>query len=171
MSTADLDDQLAPVRQALLDHARQEGERLVAAARADADATVRDADDEVARAVEDARRRADATARARRASELVRARRERQAALLRAQAEWTDRLRAAIRSATATFPDDPRYPALVVRLEQLARRQLGDGASIEHPTVGGVTASVPGRRVDYGLPALAERAFGVVAEEAGSPWA
>lgn len=55
--------------------------------------------------------------------------------------------------------DEPGYPELLERLTAAARRELGDGAelAIDPPGLGGIRARAGSRRVDYTLPALADR--------------
>jgi vacuolar-type H+-ATPase subunit E/Vma4 len=170
---AELAAALAPVRRALLDTANREAEQLVAMARADADERVaaarRRADAEVERAAD--RARATAAARADRAVEAARG--EGHALLLETEAEIWDELADRVRRAVAAMPDDPRYPALRERLEQLARRQLGDTATIAHDDGdggGGVTGELDGRRVDYRLSTLADRVLDTLADQVGAVW-
>ena len=71
---------------------------------------------------------------------------------------------------------DPRYGALLDRLESLARQQLGAGAAVERdPVVAGravvgVIATLGSRRVSYTLPALARRALRELGEEVAGAW-
>jgi hypothetical protein len=164
--------QLAPVRRALLADAHVEAAGIVAAARAAADRVVTEARDEVDAAVAAARRRALDAAAARAAATLARARREHHTAVLRAEAALRDEVAERVRQAVRALPGDRRYPALLDRLGELARRQLGDDATIERdPAPGrGLLAEAAGRTVDYRLDALAERAFAAIEEEVAASW-
>lgn len=161
---------LDPVRAALLDDARHAASDIVRAASADADQTVAAARHDTDEALERVRRRAEATARARAERAQEDARRAANTELLRTrdalQREVADR----IRDAVSRLPDDPRYPALLDRLEQLARQQLGPDAEIVPDPDGGLVATAGGRRVDYRLPALADRASDAIADEVVTLW-
>ena len=163
--------QLAPVRSAVLDEARAEADRLLAEARTRADEQVADAQQEVDDAVAAARRRTAEAAGARARSAVARARRDQHAEVLGAQAELRAELRGRVVRAVRALRDDSRYPALLDALEGLARAQLGDGATVERdPEGGGVVATDRGRRVDYTLEALGERAFAALEEEGAALW-
>ena len=167
---AELVAALAPVRRALLDDAEHEAAQLVETARADADeqeaAARHRADAEVERAAD--RARATAAARADRAVEAARG--QGHTLLLETEAEIWDELADRVRRAVAAMPADPRYPALRERLEQLARRQLGDAATVADDDGGGVVAELEGRRVDYRLSTLADRVLDALADEVGEVW-
>lgn len=169
-SATDLERSLAPVRTALVDDARAEAEALVAAARRDADQLVAAAEAEVADQVDDARRRGERTARARAERELARARGEAHARVLAAESELRDRWIERVHERLPELRDGPDHDRLAERLEQLARTQLGDDATIEHAADGGIVATSRGRRVDYRLAALADRAVELIAEEATRSW-
>ncbi len=168
---ADLVAALEPVRRALLDDAGQEAERLVEEATTEAEARVSAVEARAERAVEQARQRARATAAARARRAVGAARRDAHAAQLEAEsgifADVVERLHRAVDA----MPSDPRYDALLDRLEEAARRRLGEKATIERdPEGGGVRASRDERRVDYGLRALADRALEALAEEVAELW-
>ena len=171
-STGRAGDALAPVRHAVLGDADAEATAIVARARAAADDTVAAAQQEVDEAVAAARRRAAAAAAARARGALDRARRDHHTEILRAEAVLHDELAARVRYAVAQLPDDPRWPTLLDRLEQLARDQLGeDAVTRRDPEPGrGVVAEAGGRRVDYGLDALATRAFAAIEHEVAESW-
>jgi vacuolar-type H+-ATPase subunit H len=162
---------LEPVRRALLEDAAADASRLLDDARTAADERVSTARERADQTVEAARRRARTTAEARAAHAVGAARREAHAVLLRAEdevwAELVERLHRAVR----TMPADPRYPALLDRLADLARGQLGDAADVRRdPDGGGVLATAGGRSVDYRLTALADRALDSIADEMAVPW-
>lgn len=169
-TASELERFLSPVHDALLADARAEADALVEAARRSADELVAAADAEVHEQVTAARRRAERTERARADRELVRARGDAHRAILEAERElrqlWIDR----VHERLVELLVDASHGRLVERLEQLARQQLGDGATIEHDTDGGVLAASGGRRVDYRLSALADRAVELLAEEAAASW-
>jgi vacuolar-type H+-ATPase subunit E/Vma4 len=168
---ADLVAALEPVRRALLDDAGAEADRLVEEATAEAEAQVRAAETRAERAVEQARERARATAAARARRAVGAARREAHAVQLQAESRiWADVVER-LHRAVDTMPSDPRYPALLDRLEQVARRRLGEEATIERdPEGGGILADQDGRRLDYRLRALADRALEALAEEVAELW-
>jgi vacuolar-type H+-ATPase subunit E/Vma4 len=163
---------LEPVRTALLDDAHREADDIVAAARAAAAESVAAAEHEADEALRQVRRRKEATARARAERAREDARRTANAELLRARDELHRQLAEAVHEAVHDLTRDPRYPALLDRLEQLAREQLGNAAEIERDPAGygGVVATEGHRRVDYRLPALADRALATIADEVVATW-
>lgn len=135
------------------------------------------AEDELARArrgerLAEAHRRANAlVAEARRdgedevavdvAQRLVRARREARSAVLAAQREVYDEFVRRTLDAVIALRHGEEHARLVERLSAVAREQLGSDAEIEvDEAVGGVVGRRDGRRVDYTLPALVDRAIG-----------
>lgn len=167
----DLVAALEPVRRALLDDAREEAGRLVEDAKAEAEARVSAAETCAEQAVEQARRRARATAAARARRAIGVARRDAHAVQLEAESRiWTDVVERLHRAVDA-LPSDPRYSTLLDGLEQAARRRLGEEATIQRdPEGGGVLASLEGRRVDYRLQTLADRALEALADEVAELW-
>lgn len=168
--TRDLATELEPVRRALLDDAADEVASIVAAAEADAQELMDEARTEVEHAVDRARRRAASSAAAAAEQQLTAARRRARAELFHARSEIWHEVVDRVRLAAGRLPDDPRYPALEAHLEQLARGQLGDDALIEHDPAGGFEASAGGRRVDYRMPTVADRALASVIDEAVALW-
>ncbi len=175
----DLERQLEPVRRALLEDAQGGAEEILAAARAGAATVVARAQAESDEAVEHARERAAATARSRREQSLSTARRAAHGSVLRAEAAVRRELAGQVHVAVEALPDDPRYPALLDRLEALAHAQLGHGAMITRDPRpgGGVIARAASRQVDYRLPALADLALDAIADDValdesveGEPW-
>ncbi len=163
---------LEPVRRALLDDARRAADALVADARRAADDLVGVAQREADEALDRVRRRAAATAAAQAAQAREHAERDAHTALLRAHDDLRRELADRVRHAVAELRDDPRYPALLDRLEELARAQLGDDVDIDRDPDpdGGIVATAGGRRVDYRLPALADRAVAAIADEVVTLW-
>jgi vacuolar-type H+-ATPase subunit E/Vma4 len=91
--------------------------------------------------------------------------------VLEAQRRVHDEVIRAAHEAVIDIRADPRYPALLDHLESEAREQLGRGAIIERdPNGGGVVGAADGRGVDYTLPALADRALAVHADEVAQLW-
>lgn len=163
---------LAPVRGALLADAAATAEEMLARATAERDETVARAEGEVATAVEQARHRAEVSARAHADEAIARARREATTAMLRCEAELRQELVDAVDERLARLRDGDRYPRLLDGLERLAKTQLGDSAVIERDAApdGGVVASVGGRSVDYRLGALARRAVDALAADWEASW-
>lgn len=161
---------LDPVRVALIQDAHDAADDIVRAARADADRTVASARHETDEALDRVRRRAEATARARAERARDDARRAANTDLLRTRDALRRDLATRIRDAVSRLPDDPRYPALLDRLEELAHDQLGSEAEIVPDPDGGFVATAGGRRVDYRLNALADRALDAIADEVVRLW-
>ena len=150
---------VAPLRNALLDQAQAEAERVLAEADEQAAATLAEADSQGTALVEEARAAGIAAGSIEGAHEEVHARRFARALVLSAQRELYDELRRQSRAAVHELRHDPRYPELLERLSAAARAQLGDGAALEldPPDAGGVRGSKESRHVDYTLDALVER--------------
>jgi vacuolar-type H+-ATPase subunit E/Vma4 len=83
-----------------------------------------------------------------------------------------EEVRARAREAAVRLREDPRYPELLERLKRIAIAQLGNEAELEvDPSgVGGVIAHAGSVRVDYTLPALAERALEALDGELERLW-
>jgi vacuolar-type H+-ATPase subunit E/Vma4 len=117
--------------------------------------------------------RADGTAQADREMAVTRAHEQRRShrIVLEARRRSYEGLGLQARAGARELRSDPAYPAILDRLEQLSREQLGDGALIERdPADGGVVAEAGGRRVDYSLPALAERCLRRLGAEIEELW-
>jgi hypothetical protein len=154
-----LADRLEPVRRAVLADARARADEIVANARREAREVVDRAERDVDEAVADAVRRSTIAARAHADQLRARAATDAHAEELSAREEIRQQLRDAVREAARGLPDDPRYPGLLDGLEARARTQLGPDARVERDPTGGIVAVAGSRRVDYSLPALAERAI------------
>jgi hypothetical protein len=155
-----IDAALAPVRAALAEHARREGEQAVADAEA-AGVAERTAAAAMAEEILDRARTAgaaDATAFA--AAERARIDRDVREGVLRARREEYDSLHGAARAAAAALRLAPDYPRLRHALVTYARFLLGPDAIVVEAGAGGggVVGSAPGRRVDLSLATLADRA-------------
>jgi vacuolar-type H+-ATPase subunit E/Vma4 len=163
---------LEPVRRALLADARSEGERILAQARVDASERVEEAERRADEELQRASQRGRKVAEARTAAELARAAERARREVLATERRIWERLLADARSAAIDLRSDSRYPALHDALERLARAQLGDEVTIERDDCAGglVAADARGRRVDYRLPALAERALDGLADDVAALW-
>ena len=165
-----LRDALEPVRTALLARARADADATTARAEADAADRLAEARTEAAAILAAARSEGEQDAATVRARAAARAHREARETVLRAEREAYGRLYRQARTGVAALRADPRYPALVERLRDRARAQLGAEAVVrEHPD-GGVVAEVPGRRLDLSLPALADRAVDDLGAEVTRLW-
>ena len=164
--------QLGPLRDALLRDAAAEADRIITAATNSAKgvittATAR-ADAEVAQALH----RAELSAQAHSEQTLARLRNDGHRVVLTTQQQIRQQLIDKVHSSTQGLRTDPRYGALLNRLEMLARSQLGDDAVIERdPQLdGGIIAQAGSRRVDYRLTALADRALDILADDVAELW-
>lgn len=164
--------ELEPVREALLTDAKSQADRLIAdatgAAAIEADEAERKAEAEIERAA----RRGAASAQARADQELAHARNVAHREVLEAKDDIRGRFQEALHAAALNLRNDARYPALVHELERLARDQLGPNTHIEPDPngLGGIVGVSGARRVDYTLPALADRALESVADRVGQLW-
>ncbi|MET9450514.1 hypothetical protein [Streptomyces cinerochromogenes] len=163
-------DALSPVRAELLRAARTSADAVMERARADAEETLRSARVTAEAVLARARDlgRADGAAEA--ARERVRAVQDAWAAELAARAEVYAVLRASVRAGVRrAFAEDS---SLQSRCTEAARKLLGPQARVTDVPEGGVTAEVPGRRVDLSADALADHALdrlGVLAETLWEP--
>jgi vacuolar-type H+-ATPase subunit E/Vma4 len=164
--------ELGPVREALFADAKFEADRLIAdatsAAASEAEEAEREADAEIERAA----RRGAASARARANQELARARNIAHHQTLQAKDDIRGRFHDAVQVAALDLRNDARYPALLNELEGLARDQLGPNTRIERDPngLGGIVGVSGARRVDYTLPALADRALESVSDKVALLW-
>jgi len=163
---------LEPVHRALLGDAQVEVDRIEQDAQRTADAVIEQAESDRDAEIERARRRGEASARSHAQDTLARARNDSRAIVLRRQEELRQQLVDLVRAEALQLRRDPRYADVLDRLESVARAQLGDGATIERDPEpgGGIIATQGTRRVDYSLPAIADRALDVIAEEAAKLW-
>lgn len=167
-----LREQLEPARRALLADADDEAERIVSEASRTAADIIGTAERECETQLDQVRRRRDRSTEAYVEQMLTTARSDAHEAVLRAREASRRRLIDAIHQSVMALPDDPRYGALLDHLEELARRQLGVDAVIDRdPRPGGGIIAVSGsRRVDYTLPALADRALEGLADKIVQLW-
>ena len=157
---------LEAARDALLSDARAAAQRVREEAEADAEARLEVARREAEETIARARARGIAEGRVDAAQEEARERAFARMDVLAAQRESYDELRRCAREAALGLRKEPGYADLLERLAAAARRDLGDDAELEidPPDVGGVRARAGSRRVEYTLPALADRC----AEELGT---
>ncbi len=165
-------DSLLPAGAALLDDARSEARRILAEANHAAEERIAQAEREAEVELDRARRRQEQAAQARVDQELARARTEAHDRVLSTRSELRDRLVDDVHAAALAMRHDTRYPDLLDRLEAIVRAQLGTGAVIERDPdpAGGVRATSGRRQVDYTLPALADRALDVLADQVATLW-
>jgi vacuolar-type H+-ATPase subunit E/Vma4 len=147
-----------PLRQALLDQTREEIDRRLASADDRVEVMLRDAEERGVALVEAARSDGAAAAALAGSHEESQARRRATTVVLAARRELYEELRRQALAAARALRDDPRYNALLDRLEEVARAQLGEDTEVEiDPPEGGVRASHRARHVDYTLDALVLR--------------
>lgn len=163
---------LGPVRTALLHDATFEADRIMATATASAETLVATAEAEADADVDRAVDRAERSARAHAEQVLGRARTDSQRLALTTKRNLWHRLVDEVHRAAGDLRNDPRYPALLQRLEAMAHQQLGEGAIIEvvAPPASGIVARVGSRRVDYLSDALADRALDALCDEVAALW-
>ncbi|MFJ3233787.1 hypothetical protein [Streptomyces sp. NPDC086787] len=161
-------DALSPVRAELLRAARASADAVLDRAQADAEETLRSARATAEAVLARARDlgRTDGAAEA--ARERVRAVQDVWATELAARAEVYAALRAAVRTnVRREFMEDS---SLRARCTEAARKLLGPHARVTAASEGGVTAEVPGRRVDLSAEALADRALDRLGVRAETLW-
>jgi hypothetical protein len=160
-------EELAPLRTALVELARADEARVLAAADADAADTLARADQEVRQLTAAARTQAADDAADLLARLQSRHDREARAVELRARRAAYDEL---VRRAHLAADQLAREPAVHDRLVGLARAALGPEASVRDDGDGGVVAELAGRRVEYSLRALADEAVAaLLADREGEP--
>jgi len=155
------DDALSPLDAALRDAVDQVGRDIVAQARERASALARQAQQDAEDLARRAREEGEAAADLVLAREGAALRRDSTAIILDAKAAVLAELRAAVRDAVVGLRTAPDYPELLDGLVQRAISRLGPKAVIvrDPEPLGGIIAEVPGRRIDYTLPALADLAL------------
>ncbi|RLE20890.1 MAG: hypothetical protein DRJ50_10035 [Actinobacteria bacterium] len=168
----DVATSLEPVRAALLADANAEAEQIVRDATRAADRLVNQTEHDAEAEVTEVERRGELSARARADQQVARARDEAHSIVLHTQEILHQQLADAARAAVLNLRNDPRYPALLDHFADVARNQLGDAAIIERDPEpdGGIIAVAGTRRVDYTLPALADRALDALADETAALW-
>lgn len=164
-------DPLAPVRDALLDRARHEAHRLLAAADADVDRALAAARDDAAETLAVARAAGAADAATALADARARARRQARARVLAARRTAYEDLRRQAREATRALCGGPDAAAVLDVLRERAGAALGPGAVVTDAPGGGVRAESAGRRVTLTPEALADEALDRLGAEVEGLWA
>ena len=163
---------VAPLRESLLETTRSalaEEDRQERAAAAERLAAAREqAETTVMRAQAEGKHTAEREGKRLRATAL----REAREATLRAQQALVDDLRRQAREAALRLRETVEYPALVDRLAEGAREQLGPEALLELDPegTGGVRGRAGSRSVDYTLPVLVDRALDELGERVEELW-
>ncbi len=156
---------LDPYRDALLQEARARVDAMRAEATQEANDRTEEARRRADRMIREARADGEAAAERETARAHVRARRRARRIVLEARRDVVTRLREAAVEAAMAARSGPAYEGMLERLTVLARGQLGAGArlTVDPPDAGGVLAELDGRRVDYTIVALVDRALAEVA--------
>ena len=161
---------LAPVHACMLRQATDQAAGILADARREADAIVsqarRSAEAAVARAQAEGRQEAAALA----AAERSRGRREARLVLLSAQREALDELYSQVRAAVGRLRRDPSYGQLLDRLTRMARLAAGPDAEFAVSPDGGVIARSRGVIVDCSLTRLADLAVQALGPDVRELW-
>lgn len=146
---------LDSVRQHHLAAARAQAERILENARQQAGDIVRKGDADASILVEAARQEGEVAAGLDTDRAWTSARRRARGAILAAQREMYDELRA---RAALAVRRDARYPLLLAHLGLAAQRRLGPGAAVEidHDGDGGVTTTRKDRRIVWPLAAIVD---------------
>jgi len=162
---------LAPVRAYLLRRAEAEAGRILAEARAQADAILQQATSGAAETVGRARAQGEADAAAAAAAERSRGRDQARSIMLGARREAYQDLRAQVLSAAGGLRTEPRYQGLLGRLVTMATRAAGPGAAVTVQPEGGVVARSRDVVVDCTLPRLAGLAVDELGDQVRELWA
>jgi len=159
-----------PLRDALLAQARAEAERTLEAADRAAAARLDRAAAEGEELVRAAAAEGAETAAAAGAHAVVEARRTARRLVLETRHDLWEELHDTAAAQAGALVGTPAYARLVERLRAAAVEQLGPEARVEDAPAGGFVAARNGRRVDYSLPALVERALAELAPRAEELW-
>jgi vacuolar-type H+-ATPase subunit E/Vma4 len=158
-------------RAALLAQARQTARQQIDEAERDARERVRDARQRAVRVLDDAREQGRQAAEHETRRLRAQARQEGREARLRTRRDTLAELRRRTLARLEEQRDTPAYQDLLDRLERLAREQLGSDAEVDtEPDEGGLVARAGGRRVDYRLPAVVDRALQDMGDELEELW-
>jgi vacuolar-type H+-ATPase subunit E/Vma4 len=156
---------LQPVRAALLAAARADADATRARGHADADAVTAAARAQAAQLTAQARRQGSADAATEAARATAAARRAAHQSVLTARARAYRDLREQARPAVAGLAAEPGFAALRARLTAALRRRLGPGAGVRDSADGGLVGQAGSRRVDLSLSGFADRAVDTVAAQ------
>lgn len=160
---------LEPVREALLAAAHAEAERTVRAAQEAADHALAVASDRAQALVEQGRREGGADADAALTSERSRTHRRARGLVLGAQRAAYDALRAGVQQQVAALPQDPVWPAMREQLAVRARQLLGADAELAD-VPGGVVARSGSRTVELTVSSLADAQLVELGPEVEKLW-
>jgi vacuolar-type H+-ATPase subunit E/Vma4 len=164
------DAALDPVRKALLSAARDDAAAVLRKAEQQKEALLADARRTAAELLTTARSEGEAEATAIVAARMAQSRRDARRTVLAAQRELYDELRRRCRTAAIELAATPAYEGLRRHLAERAEEQLGADATVTDSPEGGVLASVGSRRLDLSLPTLAERALDRSGAEVAELW-
>jgi len=162
---------LAPVRAALLRRAREQAAGITAQARRQAEDALARARSDAAGQLASAREAGQAQAVPLAAALRSQGRRGARAAVLNAQREAYEELRARVRASVASLPGRPEYGLLLTRLRRDAARAAGPGATVTEAPGGGIIARGPGIVVDCSLGRLADAAVDALGGQVTGLWA
>jgi hypothetical protein len=163
-------DAVAPVRAALIAAAMRRAGQARAAASAEAGAVLVAADRQVREILSQARARGELDGRSAAALRQAAARHTARQAVLAAQRDIYEEFRRRVRDAVVGLREDPVYPRLHGRLEELARRAAGPSATVTPHPAGGVVAEGHGTFVDCSLPRLADWAVDALGAGVSALW-
>jgi len=161
---------LAPVRAHMLRAAGTEAGRIVAQARVDAAATVRNARRDADEAVAGARAQGRADGARAAAAERSRGREQARSIVLGAQREASEELRGQVLDAVGGLETELGYPQLLAVLTAMAAWAAGPGATVTIQPAGGVVARSRGVVVDCTLPRLAGLAVDALGGQVRELW-
>lgn len=153
---------LEPLREALLARARGDAMATTAAAMAQAQRLVCDAESSAAQRLSEARARGRAEAALAAADEAARIRQEARSLLLTAHRDVQEELRRRAREAVRQLRDDGVYSRLRRAVENQGRLDFGSSATSREADGGGWYVEAPGRCIDARLDTLADWAIDVV---------
>jgi len=168
--TDQVEQALAPVRAHLLNGASTEVSRILAEARAQADAILQQVRQGAADTVGRAQAQGEADAAPAAAAECSRARDQARSIVLGARRTAYQDLRAQVIAAVGGLRTEPGYQRLLSSLVIMATRAAGPGAVITASPDGGVVARSPDVVVDCTLPTLASRAVDELGDRVRDLW-
>ncbi len=171
MTAAIAADALALVAERLQRDAETQADRIRAAARAEADAILARAREQEASTIAAASAAAAATAGPLTTSTLRQAHGTARSAVLAAQREACDELRARIRAAVAGLPHQPDWDQVGQRIARIAAQAAGPDAQLSPDPGGGFVARTPGVVVDCSLGRLADVAMAELGAAVRELWA
>jgi hypothetical protein len=160
-----LDEDLLPVREALIAAAGREAASILGEAVTAAEAAVSAAEAAAIRQVERARMIAERDAARVAAADWAHVRQRSRTIALRARDQLYRELRANVAREVAALAEQPVYEVLCARIAGTARERLGARAEARRVDHNGVIAQAGGRRIVATLPALADWALDHVLRE------